>query len=155
MNLNKQRPFVLKSEELMLIKAEYPYSLEELGNKLLCINSTERRFIRTINKYVPIHPEITNGCYWEYCLVDNETLEGLFDIVNKYGIDYKITDVSKSFIENSPQFDDNFKECVIDYIHYIMDLDVILDRLKIIGRYRLNYFEMFFLERASKGYVKI
>jgi hypothetical protein len=87
--------------------------------------------------------------------LDNKTLEGLFYILNKHAIDYNITDVSKEFIQDSSQFDEEFKDKVINYIHYVMDLDVILDRLQQIGRYRLNDFEMLYLERASQGYVKI
>jgi hypothetical protein len=154
MNLHP-RQFLLKSDELMLIKAEYPYSIEELGAKLFGISSQERRFIRNIHKYVPIHSEITNGCYWEYCLVDQKFFEGLTKLVNKHEIDCKLTDVSKQFIDNSIHIDKDFKEKVIEYIHCVMELDTILDRLNLIGINQLNDFEMFYLERASKGYVKI
>jgi hypothetical protein len=129
---------ILKSEELMLIKAEYPYELKELASKLCNISIMERRFIRMVNKYIPIHTETPKDHYLEYCLFD-----------------YNITDVSKEFIQDSSQFDEEFKDKVINYIHYVMDLDVILDRLQQIGRYRLNDFEMLYLERASQGYVKI
>ena len=154
MNLNP-RQFLLKNDELMLIKAEYPYSLEELGTKLCGISSQERRFIRNINKYVPIHNEITNGCYWEYCLVDQKIFESLTKLVNKHEIDCKLTDVSKQFIDNSIHIDNDFKEKVIEYIHCVMELDTILDRLNLIGINQLNDFEMFYLERASQGFVKI
>ena len=146
---------ILKSEELMIIKAEYPYELKELASKLCNISFLERRFIRMVNKYIPIHTEASKDHYLEYCLLDNKTLEGLFYILNKHAIDYNIIDVSKQFIQNSSQFDKEFKDKVIDYIHYVMDLDVILDRLQQIGRYRLNDFEMLYLERASQGYVKM
>jgi hypothetical protein len=149
------RPLILKSDELILIKAEYSYDLKELATKLYNISGEERRFIRKVNKYVPIHSEIFKDRYSEYCLIDYQTLEKLFDLLNKHAIEYKITDVSKQFIQNSIQFEEEFKEKVIDYIHYIMDLDKILDRLHLIGRVRLNDFEMFYLERASQGYVKI
>lgn len=150
-----QKPLILKSEELMLIKAEYPYRLNELASKLTNISFLERRFIRTVNKSIPIHSEIKKDLYLEYCLVDNKTLEGLFYILNKHLIEYEIIDVSKQFIQNSLSINEEFKDRIIEYIHYIMDLDVILDRLHLIGRIRLNDFEMFYLERASQGFVKI
>ena len=108
-----------------------------------------------VNKHVPMHSILQKEKYLEYCLIDYQTLEKLFDLLNKYAIDYKITDVSKQFIQNSSQFEEEFKEKVIDYIHSTMDLDEILDRLHLIGRFRLNDFEMFYLERASQGFVKI
>ncbi len=151
----KLGPLILKSDELILIKGEYPYDIEELASKLFNISGEERRFIRKVNKYVPIHSEVFKDRYSEYCLIDYETLEKLYDLLNKHAIEYKITDVSKQFIQNSIQFDEEFKETVINYIHSIMDLDKILDRLHLIGRVRLNDFEMFYLERASQGYVKI
>lgn len=150
-----QKPLVLKSEELMLIKAEYPYPLKELASKLNNISFLERRFIRTVNRSLPIHYETTNEQYLEYCLVDNKTLDGLFYILNKHFIKHEIIDVSKQFTQNSLHINEEFKAQVIDYVHHIMDLDAILDRLYQIGRFGLNDFEMFYLERASQGFVKI
>ncbi|MBM3186977.1 MAG: hypothetical protein FJZ67_11815 [Bacteroidetes bacterium] len=148
-------PFVLKSEELILIKAEYQYDIMELALKLSNITLQERRFIRMVNKHVPIHSILSKEKYLEYSLIDFSTLEKLFDLLNRHGIEYNITDVSKEFIQKSLEIEDLFMEKVTNYIHSIMDLDRILDRLHLIGRYRLNDFEMFYLERASQGFVKI
>ncbi len=146
-------PFVPNTENLMLLKIDYPYNEYELEKKINVFTKSEGLFVYVVNQSVPILNWFHNSGYSEIDLIDQETYDELKKLLHKYGFQYNVTDLTNELVNNSDKIDPSFKNYVVEYIDRVMDVDAILDRLKIHGRDGLNPLEMFYLNRLSRGLV--
>ena len=146
-------PFSLKSESLLFLKIDYPYSEEEIEQKISSITKKEGAFLTIVNQSIPILNWFHKNGYSEIELIDVDVFNDLKHLLQKYGFQYSVTDLTNELINNSDIINPLFKNYVIEYIDRLMDVDSILDRLKIHGRDGLNPFEMFYLNRLSQGLV--
>jgi hypothetical protein len=72
-----EHPFVPKSENLMLVKIDYPYTEEELENKMSSLTKLEGAFVTVLNQSVPIHCWFHSKGYSEIDLIDQEVFNDL------------------------------------------------------------------------------
>jgi hypothetical protein len=147
--------FVLKSSELVLLKIDYPYNQEELDSKLDHLSKQECAFISVVNQRVPISYWFHAKGYTEIDLIDQDTFADLKVILEKYEIEYQVTDYSEELFKDSEKLHPRFKGEILHYIDCVMDLDNILDRILEHGSSSLTSFELFYLQRLSNGTVSI
>ncbi len=137
----------------MLVKIDYPYTEEELENKMSSLTKLEGAFVTTVNQSVPIHCWFHSEGYSEIDLIDQEVFNDLKYLLHKYNVEYQVTDLSEDLISNSNKIDHSFKFEVLEFIDRLMDVNEILDRLHVVGRNSLNPFELLYLDRYSKGLI--
>ncbi len=87
-----EHPFVPKSENLMLVKIDYPYTEEELENKMSSLTKLEGAFVTAVNQSVPIHCWYHSKGYSEIDLIDQEVFNDLKYLLHKYNVEYHVTD---------------------------------------------------------------
>lgn len=148
-----EHPYVPQSDKLMLVKIDYPYTEEELEDKLSSLTKLEGAFITAMSQSLPFHCWYHSKGYSEIDLIDQEVFQDLKYLLHKYNVEYQVTDLSEDLISNSTKINHSFKFEVIEFIDRIMHVDEILDRLHVVGRNRLNPFELLYLDRYSKGII--
>lgn len=144
--------FILKNEELKLIRIDYGIMTEEINDKLISKMSPQEQ-INTYNLAL-ILP--TRSCeedgenYWDQILMDEFILSYLIQILNKRKIKYFLTDITKEYYKKSEHVEEDFINEIDEFVDNLLTIDDVLDRINSVGLNKINLIELSFLERNSK-----
>lgn len=140
----------LDSEDLVLLKIQYDmstdYAIQSFYN---IMTKREQKKIDLITNGVPnISNQKEKEMYWDIILVDSELKSYLENILIKYKIGYKITDLTEDYYNK--KLDIDFIEELDRYVNKLLTVDKVLDRISKVGMDNINLFELSYLERMSK-----
>jgi len=144
--------FILKTEELKLIRIDYEIMTEEINDKLISKMSPQEQ-INTYNLTLLLP---TRSCedddenYWDQILMDEFILSYLVHILNKRKIKYFLTDITKEYYRKSDHIEEDFIDEIDEFVDGILTIDGVLDRINSVGLDKINLIELSFLERNSK-----
>jgi hypothetical protein len=86
---------------------------------------------------------------WDIFFIDSQTQNKIEKILNKYKIEYEITDLTESFLSNFENFPKKFMERLNEELQENLSTDEILDKIIDHGVKSLNVFENYYLENKT------
>ena len=86
---------------------------------------------------------------WDIFFIDSQTQTKIEKILNKYKIEYEITDLTESFLSNFENFPKKFMERLNEELQENLSTDEILDKIIDHGVKSLNVFENYYLENKT------
>lgn len=86
---------------------------------------------------------------WDIFFIDSQTQIKIEKILNKYKIEYEITDLTESFLSNFENFPKKFMERLNEELQENLSTDEILDKIIDHGVKSLNVFENYYLENKT------
>lgn len=86
---------------------------------------------------------------WDIFFIDSQTQTKIEKILNKYKIEYEITDLTESFLSNFKNFPKKFMERLNEELQENLSTDEILDKIIDHGVKSLNVFENYYLENKT------
>lgn len=87
---------------------------------------------------------------WDIILIDPKMKGIIDDVLKKYGIEFKINDLTKKLKYNTKFFSDSFMKKMDSFLNNELDVDGILDRMLEDGVDSLNQFERYYLDKNGK-----
>lgn len=133
---------------LRLIRFDYLVTQEELNeNFLYKLNEEELNWALKIETEIP-NISKSEGDVFDIFLVDDINLNLIKKLLDKYDIEYVISDVSSDVPNNiSESFRNEIDEFMLDNL----SLDKILDRISEVGIDNINTIEKYYLEIFNKS----
>ena len=133
---------------LRLIRFDYLVTQEELNeNFLYKLNEEELNWALKIETEIP-NISKSEGDVFDIFLVDDINLNLIKKLLDKYDIEYVISDVSSDVPNNiSESFRNEIDEFMLDNL----SLDTILDRISEVGIDNINTIEKYYLEIFNKS----
>ena len=142
----------LDSEDLVLLKIQYDmstdYAIESFYNTMT--KKEQKKIDLIINEIPNVSNQNKKEMYWDVILVDSELKSFLEDILTKYKIKYKLTDLTQDFYNKKIDLDSDFVEELEQYINKLLTVDKVLDRISKVGISNINLFELSYLDRISE-----
>lgn len=142
----------LDSEDLVLLKIQYDmstdYAIESFYNTMT--KKEQKKIDLIINEIPNVSNQNKKEMYWDVILVDSELKSFLEDILTKYKIKYKLTDLTQDFYNKKIDLDSDFVEELEEYINKLLTVDKVLDRISKVGISNINLFELSYLDRISE-----
>ena len=142
----------LDSEDLVLLKIQYDmstdYAIESFYNTMT--KKEQKKIDLIINEIPNVSNQNKKEMYWDVILVDYELKSFLEDILTKYKIKYKLTDLTQDFYNKKIDLDSDFVEELEEYINKLLTVDKVLDRISKVGISNINLFELSYLDRISE-----
>ena len=86
---------------------------------------------------------------WDIFFIDSQTQTKIEKILNKYKIEYEITDLTESFLSNFNNLPKKFMERLNEELQENLSTDEILDKIIDHGVKSLNVFENYYLENKT------
>jgi len=86
---------------------------------------------------------------WDIFFIDSQTQNKIEKILNKYKIEYEITDLTESFLSNFNNLPKKFMERLNEELQENLSTDEILDKIIDHGVKSLNVFENYYLENKT------
>ena len=86
---------------------------------------------------------------WDIFFIDSQTQTKIEKILNKYKIEYEITDLTEIFLSNFKNFPKKFMERLNEELQENLSTDEILDKIIDHGFKSLNVFENYYLENKT------
>ena len=86
---------------------------------------------------------------WDIFFIDSQTQNKIEKILNKYKIEYEITDLPESFLSNFNKLPKKFMERLNEELQENLSTDEILDKIIDHGVKSLNVFENYYLENKT------
>lgn len=86
---------------------------------------------------------------WDIFFIDSQNQTKIEKILNKYKIEYEITDLTESFLSNFENFPKKFMERLNEELQENLSTDEILDKIIDHGVKSLNVFENYYLENKT------
>ena len=133
---------------LRLIRFDYLVTQEELNeNFLYKLNEEELNWVLKIETEIP-NISKSEGDVFDIFLVDDINLNLIKKLLDKYDIEYVISDVSSDVPNNiSESFRNEIDEFMLDNL----SLDTILDRISEVGIDNITTIEKYYLEIFNKS----
>lgn len=133
---------------LRLIRFDYLVTQEELNeNFLYKLNEEELNWALKIETEIP-NISKSEGDVFDIFLVDDINLNLIKKLLDKYDIEYVISDVSSDVPNNiSESFRNEIDEFMLDNL----SLDTILDRISEVGIDNITTIEKYYLEIFNKS----
>jgi hypothetical protein len=88
--------------------------------------------------------------YWDIIFVDYNVRMFLEHMLTKYNVKFKSKDITDLYYEKSETLDNKFIEEIDSFLDNKLDIDVILDKISLMGIDRIKKYELDFLNRQSK-----
>lgn len=86
---------------------------------------------------------------WDIFFIDSQNQTKIEKILNKYKIEYEITDLTESFLSNFNNLPKKFMERLNEELQENLSTDEILDKIIDHGVKSLNVFENYYLENKT------
>jgi predicted restriction endonuclease len=134
---------------LRLIRFDYPLTQDELNESLLYkLTEEELNWSLKIDTEIPTDSESSDSV-WDIFLIDDENLNTIETILNKYKIDYESKDISDEL------FDSNINKFFrVEIDNFLLDnweIDTVLDRISEVSIDNISPVEKYYLQIYNKS----
>jgi len=133
---------------LRLIRFDYQITQDELNDNFLYkLNEEELNWVFKIETELP-NISKSEGDIFDVFLVDEINLKSIKKLLDKYDIEYVISDVSTDVPNN---ISESFRKEIDEFILDNLTIDTILDRISEVGIDNISPVEKYYLELFNKS----
>ena len=133
---------------LRLIRFDYLVTQEELNEKFLYkLNEEELNWALKIETEIP-NISKSEGDVFDIFLVDDINLSLIKKLLDKYDIEYVISDISSDVPNN---ISESFKKEIDEFILDNLSMDEVLDKISEVGIDNISSVEKYYLELFNKS----
>jgi len=133
---------------LRLIRFDYSITQDELNENFLHkLNEEELMWALKIETELPTISK-SEGYIYDIFLVDDINLKSIKALLDKYNIEYFVSDISGDVPNN---ISEHFKNEIGEFILDNLNMDTILDRISEVGIDNISPVEKYYLELFNKS----
>lgn len=143
---------MLELNKFKIIKFNYPFSTEKLGDMLWDKMSSEESkwAVQLTLKGINDTGGDDNNS-WDLFFLDDKLQEKIEGVLSKYKVPYQIVNQTDLLLKNSDLFSDLFCQKLISYLNKNLTVDDVLDRIIEVGVENITVFEKYFLKHNNEN----
>ena len=144
--------YELDTNNLSLVRFDMYVKTSEIVEIMLDkLTNEEITLVKFLTLNLPFRSSMEDDdTYWDIIFVDYNVRMFLEHMLTKYNVKFKSKDITDLYYEKSETLDNKFIEDIDSFLDNKLDIDVILDKISLMGIDRIKKYELDFLNRQSK-----
>jgi len=144
--------YELDTNDLSLVRFDMYVKTSEIVEIMLDkLTNEEITLVKFLTLNLPFRSSMEDDdTYWDIIFVDYNVRMFLEHMLTKYNVKFKSKDITDLYYEKSETLDNKFIEEIDSFLDNKLDIDVILDKISLMGIDRIKKYELDFLNRQSK-----